>query len=188
VKQTFHNAIPRERLFVGKDREGRFMIMKTSPLPQMAVEMSVRSHGFEEAFFLDQGNKARFIVPGRLEDRPRYNLPYMLRVSDLDTAPIEYEAPPLDEYTIHARKRRKLSTATSSVQASESQNARRRPDARPFPVREPRMPEDAIPPSLPPVDSPAETTPQEPSVQDEPLTDVPAPQDVAEPRDVAPLD
>ncbi len=184
VKQTLHNAIPRERLFVGKGRDGRFLVMKTSPLPQLAVEMFVRRQGFEEALFLDQGNKARFIVPGRLEDRPRYNLPYMLRVSDLDTAPLEYEAPPLDDYSLYARKRRRTAVATPSATASPAVKVRQQPAGRPSPGATVAEPDVPVEPIVPATEPSAVDGVREPGVPDEPPVDAPEIQDVQTQTDI----
>jgi hypothetical protein len=184
VKQTLHNAIPRERLFVGKDREGRLLVMKTSPLPQLAVEMFVRQHGFDEAFFLDQGNKARFIVPGRLEDRPRYNLPYMLRMSDLDTPAIEYEAPPLDEYSLYARKRRRTAVATPSASASPGVKPGLVPVPRVTPGKTVDDPVVPVEPSFPPTEPSDGAALREPAVPDEPPVEGPDAPDLQNQTDI----
>lgn len=107
LKQELHNMIPRERLLVGKDANDRLIVMKTLPIPMTTTSWVARSHGMVEAYYLDQGNKARFIVPGRVNDQPRYNLPYMLRISDKTSPPMMWTPAPLEEFKIHHKKKRK---------------------------------------------------------------------------------
>lgn len=107
LKQELHNMIPRERLLVGRNAEGKLIVMKTLPMPLTTTSWVARSHGMVEAYYLDQGNKARFIVPGRVDDSPRYNLPYMLRISDKTSPPMMWTPAPLEDYKLHHKKRRK---------------------------------------------------------------------------------
>lgn len=106
LKQELHNMIPRERLLVGKNAEGMLVVMKTLPMPMTTTSWVAKSHGLVEAYYLDQGNKARFIVPGRVDDNPRFNLPYMLRISDKTSPPMMWTPAPLEEYRIHHKKKR----------------------------------------------------------------------------------
>lgn len=84
LTQRIHDAIPRERLVVGKDGQGHLVVIKTPPTMTAGAIKVAKSLGLVEAYFLDQGNKARFIAPGQVNDRPRFNLPYLLRVADRD--------------------------------------------------------------------------------------------------------
>jgi len=83
-KQRLHEAVPRERLIVGRDKAGRLMVLKTPPRTTAKAAAIARDEGLIEAYYVDQGNKARFIVPGQIDDRPRHNLPYLLRVAERD--------------------------------------------------------------------------------------------------------
>jgi hypothetical protein len=83
-KQRLHEAVPRERLIVGRDKAGRLVVLKTPPRTTVKAAQIARDEGLLEAYYVDQGNKARFIVPGQIDDRPRYNLPYLLRVAERD--------------------------------------------------------------------------------------------------------
>ncbi|MBU6427930.1 MAG: hypothetical protein KGR26_02875 [Cyanobacteria bacterium REEB65] len=94
LTQRIHDAIPRERLIVGKDADGHLVVIKTRPTMTKGAIEAAESHGLVEAYFLDQGNKARFIAPGQINDRPRYNLPYLLRVADRDKPWIPDGSPP----------------------------------------------------------------------------------------------
>lgn len=115
LKQELHNMIPRERLLVGRDAEGHLMVMKTLPMPLTTATWLAKSKGLVEAYYLDQGNKARFIVPGRVDDNPRYNLPYMLRISDKASPPMLFSPPPpLEEYQLHHKKRKPRPKKTSA--------------------------------------------------------------------------
>lgn len=86
LKQKLHDAVPRERLIVGKDQQGHLVVLKTPPRPSSQASEIARAEGLIEAYYLDQGNKARFIAPGQIDDRPRFNLPYLLRVAERDQA------------------------------------------------------------------------------------------------------
>lgn len=161
LKQELHNMIPRERLLVGKDAEGRLIVMKTLPMPMTTTSWVARSHGMVEAYYLDQGNKARFIVPGRVNDNPRYNLPYMLRISDKTSPPMMWTPAPLEEFKIHHRKKKK----------------RRKVEATPVPAEvmradEQKLAEPATPDPIDPVLSepePADQIPLGPSQDEDPL-------------------
>lgn len=108
LTQRIHDVIPRERLVVGKDGDGHLVVIKTPPTTSQGAIHVARSLGLVEAYFLDQGNKARFIAPGQVDDRPRYNLPYLLRVAYRDKAwhPIsgEVEQPRWPEAVYHSRR------------------------------------------------------------------------------------
>lgn len=84
LKQKLHDAVPRERLIVGKDRRGYLVVLKTPPRPSSQAADIAREEGLLEAYYVDQGNKARFIAPGQIDDKPRFNLPYLLRVAERD--------------------------------------------------------------------------------------------------------
>lgn len=151
LKQELHNMIPRERLIVGRDAEGRLVIMKTLPMPMTTVTWIAKSKGLVEAYYLDQGNKARFIVPGRVDDQPRYNLPYMLRISDKSSPPMLFSPPPpLEEYQLHHKKRKPRPKKTPDP-AAEPVMA---PTEAPITVDEP-TPEPVSTPEAPSIDEPA---------------------------------
>lgn len=80
MAQRMHNIIPRERMVIGRDNAGDLMVMKTSPMLQEESIGLAKRAGMVEAYFLDQGNRARLIVPGILRDTPKNNLAYMMRV------------------------------------------------------------------------------------------------------------
>ncbi|MEB3298040.1 MAG: hypothetical protein VKO21_00955 [Candidatus Sericytochromatia bacterium] len=84
LKQRLHDAIPRERLIVGRAANDHLIVMKTPPRTREEAVRIAQAEGLEEAYYVDQGNKARFIVPSQINDRPRYNLPYMLRIAEKD--------------------------------------------------------------------------------------------------------
>ncbi|MEB3203988.1 MAG: hypothetical protein VKP57_04755 [Candidatus Sericytochromatia bacterium] len=84
LKQRLHDAIPRERLIVGRAANDHLIVMKTPPRTREEAVRIAQNEGLEEAYYVDQGNKARFIVPSQINDRPRYNLPYMLRIAEKD--------------------------------------------------------------------------------------------------------
>jgi len=102
-RQRLHEAVPRERLIVGKDEGGHLMVLKTPPRTSAQAAQTARAEGLLEAYYVDQGNKARFIVPGQIDDRPRFNLPYLLRVAERDQAWV----PPQDLPRQQAKPRRK---------------------------------------------------------------------------------
>lgn len=85
LKQRLHDAVPRERLVVGRDDKNHLIVLKTPPRNREGAMDAAKGQGLIEAYYLDQGNKARFIVPAQIDDRPRYNLPYLLRVADRDS-------------------------------------------------------------------------------------------------------
>lgn len=158
LKQELHNMIPRERLLVGKDAEGRLVVMKTLPMPMTTTSWVARSHGMVEAYYLDQGNKARFIVPGRVNDNPRFNLPYMLRISDRTSPPMMWTPAPLEEYKIHHKKKKRRKKIEPTPVPGEVMRA-----------DEPRIVEPPAPEPIDPVLSepePADQVPLGPS-QDE---------------------
>jgi len=157
-KQELHNMIPRERLLVGRDQSGHLIVMKTLPMPMSTAAWIAKSKGMIEAYYLDQGNKARFIVPGRLEDTPRYNLPYLLRIADKSSAPMfTSPAPPLDDYALHRHRRKRhraIATAdTDPVAApSPSEEATPQPEATPADAPTPNsepLPQETETPQLP---------------------------------------
>lgn len=84
LKQKLHDAVPRERLIVGKDKKGYLIVLKTPPRTSSQAADIARDEGLLEAYYVDQGNKARFIAPGQIDDKPRFNLPYLLRVAEPD--------------------------------------------------------------------------------------------------------
>lgn len=120
LKQELHNMIPRERLIVGRSAEGRLVVIKTLPMLVSSATWFAKEHGLVEAYYLDQGNKARFIVPGQIEDAPRYNLPYLLRISDKTSPPLENSPVPLEEYQLHHKKPRPRPTRTPEASPSAS--------------------------------------------------------------------
>ncbi|HEY9897663.1 MAG TPA: hypothetical protein V6D00_00650 [Pantanalinema sp.] len=160
LKQELHNMIPRERLLVGRDAEGHLVVMKTLPMPLTTASWLAKSKGLVEAYYLDQGNKARFIVPGRVEDTPRYNMPYMLRISDKASPPMLFSPPPpLDEYQLHHKKRKPRPKKTPVPSAVPSTAPTEAPAEAPPGVDEP-----VATPAMPGID---ETTPAPNSI-DEP--------------------
>ncbi|MBM3269679.1 MAG: hypothetical protein FJZ01_18770 [Candidatus Sericytochromatia bacterium] len=86
LKQRLHEAVPRERLIVGRNKRGQLVVLKTPPRTTPKAARIAREEGLLEAYYVDQGNKARFIVPGQIDDKPRHNLPYLLRVAERDQA------------------------------------------------------------------------------------------------------
>lgn len=159
-KQEMHNMIPRERLLVGRDAAGHLMVMKTLPMTMSMAEWLAKSRGFIEAYYMDQGNKARFIVPGRVSDAPRYNLPYMIRISDKASPPFIASPDPLSEYGLHHRKRKP------------------RPTTNPDTFGSPRPGSDAV------FDSPVKMTEPTPEVDPNPTPDtidLPVPDTIDEP-------
>ncbi len=103
-KQRLHEAVPRERLIVGRNQRGQLIVLKTPPRTTQKASQIARAEGLLEAYYVDQGNKARFIVPGQIDDKPRYNLPYLLRVAERDQA---WYPQPKPEPTRKKRKKRK---------------------------------------------------------------------------------
>lgn len=155
IKQELHNMIPRERLIVGRTADGKLAVIKTLPMLVGSATWLARDHELVEAYFLDQGNKARFIVPGKVDDAPRYNLPYLLRISDNNSPPLEYSPPPLEEYQLHNKKRRK--TRAAAPQASPSPSVA---PVDPFGAAAPEitpepLPDDTPEPEIDPFGSPA---------------------------------
>ncbi|MNX74030.1 hypothetical protein D3C86_1054540 [compost metagenome] len=142
LKQELHNMIPRERLLVGRDSEGHLVVMKTLPMPLTTASWIAKSKGMVEAYYLDQGNKARFVVPGRVQDNPRYNLPYMLRISDRSSPPLLFSPPPpLDEYQLHHKKRKPHVKKTPAPTAEPDQlPVDAQPESTPAPVSTPAVP------------------------------------------------
>ncbi len=86
LKQKLHDAVPRERLIVGKDKRGHLVVLKTPPRTSTQAAKIAKEEDLLEAYYVDQGNKARFIAPGQIDDKPRFNLPYLLRVAEPDQA------------------------------------------------------------------------------------------------------
>lgn len=171
-KQEMHNMIPRERLLVGRDAVGHLMVMKTLPLPMSTAEWLAKSRGFIEAYYMDQGNKARFIVPGRISDAPRYNLPYLIRISDKASSPFVASPGPLSEYGLHQRKRKVRPTTNPEEFGADKPGTDAVIDS-PEHMNAPPTPEVEAQPTPDTIDLPIPDTIDEPAAGDSPPPQLP---------------